>query len=80
MVWFQNKLAFGYVFENFIASELLKHTANSGVILFHFRTSFGKEVDFVLENASGEIIGVEVKSLKSIDKKLQELNDACFAS
>lgn len=74
-----DKVAFGHVFENFIASELLKHTANSSVKLSHFRTSAGKEVDFVLENASGEIIGIEVKSSKFIDKKylsgLQELKN-----
>ena len=78
-VYENDKVVFGHVFENFIASELLKYTANSGVKLSHFRTSAGKAVDFVLENESGEIIGIEVKSSKFIDKKylsgLQELKN-----
>lgn len=74
-----DKMIFGHIFENFVAAELLKHTSIHNIELSHFRTSTGKEADFVLENNSGEIIGIEVKSSKSIDKKylsgLQELKD-----
>jgi predicted AAA+ superfamily ATPase len=54
--------AMGHVFENFIATEIMKNaTALEGVGVSHFNLSGGKEVDFVLENASGEVIGIEAK-------------------
>ena len=72
--------AFGHILENFAAAELLKQTANNHIELSYFRTSNGKEVDFVLENKKSEIIGIEVKSSASVKKeylsglnKLQEL-------
>lgn len=34
--------------------------------LFHYRTRDGVEVDAVLERASGEVVGVEVKSSATI--------------
>lgn len=78
-VYENDKMTFGHIFENFVAAELLKHTSIHNIELSHFRTSTGKEADFVLENNSGEIIGIEVKSSKSIDRKylsgLQELKD-----
>lgn len=78
-IYENDKMTFGHIFENFVAAELLKHTSIHNIELSHFRTSTGKEADFVLENNSGEVIGIEVKSSKSIDKKylsgLQELKD-----
>ena len=78
-IYENDKITFGHIFENFVATELLKHAALCNIELSHVRTSAGKEADFVLENASGEIIGIEVKSSHSIDKKylsgLQELKD-----
>ncbi|MEX0617326.1 MAG: ATP-binding protein [Pseudohongiellaceae bacterium] len=59
---------FGHVLENFVASELVKQLAASEIEaeLFHFRTSDGKEVDFVLEQANGKLAGIEVKGRGSI--------------
>lgn len=37
--------------------------------IFHFRTQAGKEVDVVLEDARGRLVGVEVKSAASVTKK-----------
>ena len=34
--------------------------------LFHFRTQIGQEVDVVLEDAAGRIVGVEVKSAATV--------------
>ena len=54
---------FGPVLENFVATELAKQLAVSGGVaeLFHFRTSDGKEVDFVLERPDGRLAAIEVK-------------------
>ena len=67
---FQPEL-FGHLFENFVASELLKQTAISELRaqLFHFRTNDNKEVDFVLETPDGKLVGVEAKSRDSVVAK-----------
>ncbi len=59
---------FGYLFENFVASELLKQATISKLRaqLYHFRTSDNKEVDFVLETPDGKLVGVETKSRDSV--------------
>ncbi len=62
---------FGHVFENFVASELLKQLASSSLAaeLYHFRTSDGKEVDFVLERSDGMIAAIEVKGRDNVSIK-----------
>ena len=58
-----NEPVAGHVFENFIATEIMKNaTALTDINISHFRTSDGKEVDFVIERNNGDIIGIEVKS------------------
>ncbi len=59
---------FGHVFENFVATELLKQLSSSGSAaqLYHFRTSDNKEVDFVLEQANGRLAAVEVKGRDAV--------------
>jgi predicted AAA+ superfamily ATPase len=54
----------GQLFENFVASELVKQIpwSKQQPGMFHFRTHTGREVDIVLENAQGRCIGIEVKS------------------
>lgn len=34
--------------------------------MLHFRTQAGQEVDVVLEDRSGRIVGIEIKSAKSV--------------
>ncbi len=60
---------FGHLVENFVATELLKQQAASGmhIQLLHFRTSDGKEVDFVLERSDGRLAGIEVKAGDSVE-------------
>jgi len=58
----------GALSENFVVMEMRKlagwsHTAPQ---MFHFRTQNGQEVDLVLENAGGQIVGVETKSAASV--------------
>lgn len=75
----QNPTLFGHVLENFVASELIKQLSygDTRANLFHFRTSDGKEVDFVLERPNGQLTGVEVKAAGQVQssdfKGLQEL-------
>ena len=59
---------FGHLFENFVASELLKQLSSSSSMaqLHHFRTSDNKEVDFVLEQPDGRLVGIEVKGRDSV--------------
>jgi predicted AAA+ superfamily ATPase len=72
----------GNVLENFVAMELLKQRGWSKLQpnLFHFRTHNGDEVDLVLEDPSGRIVGIEVKASASVNagnfKGLKALADA----
>ncbi len=77
----------GHLLENFVASELLKQITNSNTRaeLYHFRTSDGKEVDFVLEQADGRVLAIEVKRGESVSitdfngiKVFQELAGSDF--
>ncbi len=59
---------FGHLFENFIASELVKQLSSTRGMaqLHHFRTSDHKEVDFVLEQPDGRIAGIEAKGRDAV--------------
>jgi predicted AAA+ superfamily ATPase len=63
----------GHVFENFIASEIMKATSSSSNQYFvsHFNPvrGQGKEVDFVIENSNGEAIAIEVKLDATVTSK-----------
>ena len=58
----------GGILENFVVLELYKQVTWSRTKpqLFHFRTQAGQEVDVVLENPSGEIVGLEIKSSATV--------------
>lgn len=60
---------FGSLLENFVATELVKQLSNSHVKaeLYHFRTSDGKEVDFILERPDGSVLAIEVKKAESVN-------------
>lgn len=58
----QDKTLMGHIFENFVATEIMKGLCDlPDISVSHFRTSDNKEVDFVLENGNGDTIGIEVK-------------------
>jgi len=65
-IYKNDRITFGRLFENFIATELMKNSF-SGIELSHFRTSDQKEVDFVLEKGRN-VVGIEVK-LDSVPDK-----------
>lgn len=64
----QDRMRLGSLLESFVFSELLKHTttANDDYRLMYYRDADKFEVDVVIENTSGQIIGVEVKAAASI--------------
>lgn len=59
----QNSTMAGYFFENFIANEILKYYSFYGKRqnLYFWQDMYGKEVDFIIEHASGKIIAIECK-------------------
>lgn len=62
---------FGAALETFVLSELLKLVAahDEPLEVFHFRDRYGAEVDFVLEDANANIIGIEVKAAVTVTGK-----------
>ena len=58
----------GPLLENFVVMELQKQATWSRVQpqLFHFRTQTGQEVDIVLEDSAGQLVGVEVKAASTV--------------
>jgi hypothetical protein len=82
----QRKL-FGQLLENFVFAELRKQItwAEGEYGIFYYRDKDQNEVDFVIENASGDIIGIEVKAAASVSandlvglKKLASLAQQSF--
>jgi predicted AAA+ superfamily ATPase len=55
------------VLESFVAGELTRQIgwSNTRPALFYYRTHTQQEVDFVLEDAAGRLVGIEVKKTAS---------------
>jgi len=71
-IYQNDKTAMGHIFENFIATEIMKAAKSHGSFsVSHFNPvqNQGKEVDFVIENKDGKIIGIEVKLDGTINEK-----------
>jgi uncharacterized protein len=64
----QDRTRFGLVLENFVIAELLKHAATAeGVYrLMYYRDHDQFEVDVVIENAAGQLVGVEIKASATV--------------
>lgn len=58
----------GRILENFVAMEILKQLSytDSGHQFYHFRTAKGREIDLLIEDAQGRIVGVEVKAAHTV--------------
>ena len=67
----RDRLLFGHALENFVAMELTKQLGwcERRCELFHFRTPAGAEVDLVLEDRAGNLVGIEVKSAASLRRR-----------
>jgi len=61
----------GPLLETFVFSELLKGAAwaKEHLSIFHYRDKDQLEVDFVLENPAGQIVGIEVKAAASVAQR-----------
>jgi len=58
----------GRILETFVAMELKKQLtwSETSPELYHFRTNSGDEVDLLLEDSAGKIVGIEIKSTSSV--------------
>lgn len=67
----RDPVIFGHLFENFVVNELRKQTgwSDSRVNLHHYRTTTGREVDILLEDAAGRLVGLEVKASATVVRK-----------
>lgn len=78
-----DKRAFGPILETFVFSELRKIVSWSDqrCTFSHFRDKDKNEVDIVLENRRGEIVGIEVKASATVSSGdfsgMQKLANAC---
>jgi predicted AAA+ superfamily ATPase len=61
----------GHLLEGFVVGELRKQRtwSETRVEMFHLRTTAGREVDLVLEDSLGRIVGIEVKATASVGKQ-----------
>lgn len=64
----QGRSRFGHVLKTFVYGELLKHatSAESDYQLLYYRDHDQFEVDVVIENAAGQLVGVEIKAAASV--------------
>ena len=76
---------FGSLLETFVYTELIKQIAwsGSGCALFHYRDKDQDEVDFVVEDDAGAVVGIEVKASATANasdfKGLRKLAETCGA-
>lgn len=66
-----DRTALGHMLESLVVNELRKQSgwSKTRVNLYHYRTSDGKEIDVLVENAAGEFVGIEIKASESITEK-----------
>lgn len=64
----QDRTRFGNVLETFVFSELWKHstTAEDEYNLMYYRDADQFEVDLILENLAGKLVGIEVKAAATV--------------
>lgn len=66
-----DKSRYGHILESFVFGELLKRTTTSDddYRLLYYRDADKFEVDVVIENTAGQLVGVEVKSLATVKER-----------
>jgi predicted AAA+ superfamily ATPase len=67
----RDRTSFGHVLESYVFSELLKLAswAEGSYALFTYRDKDQVEVDFVIENLAGQVVGVEVKASATVSAR-----------
>lgn len=79
----KNKTSFGAILETFVFSELQKIAtwSEQRCSFSHFRDKDKNEVDVVIENRRGEVVGIEVKSSATVSASdfsgMRRLAEAC---
>ena len=74
---------FGHLLETFVVGELRKMSGWSKLVTeaYHFRNEKAREVDIVLEDPAGRVVGIEVKASASIGSEdligLKQLHEIC---
>jgi predicted AAA+ superfamily ATPase len=71
-VYKKDKTVMGHLFENFVATEIMKAAKSLGPFyVSHFNPvqNQGREVDFVIESPNGDAVGIEVKLDGTINEK-----------
>ena len=58
----------GPLLETFVFGELVKQAgwSDAGIEFFHYRTKEGTEVDLVMEDRLGRVVGIEVKASATV--------------
>ena len=64
----KDRTSYGPLLENFVVSEVIKLTtwSDKRIRISHFRTKDQDEVDLVLEDRRGRVIGIEVKASATV--------------
>ena len=79
----RDRTLFGPLLESFVFGELLKLAswAEDRYVFSHFRDKDGNEVDVVMEDGHGSVVGIEVKSSATVSRRdfsgLERLQAAC---
>jgi predicted AAA+ superfamily ATPase len=79
----KNRSTFGAVLETFVFSEVMKQAtwSEGGYTLHHYRDKDQDEVDIIVENEQGALIGIEVKASATVHasdfKGMRKLLDIC---
>jgi len=62
---------YGHVLESFVFDELLRHstTSDGDYRLLYYRDADKFEVDVVIENSAGQLVGVEVKAAATVKER-----------
>ncbi|MGQ0836486.1 MAG: ATP-binding protein [Gammaproteobacteria bacterium] len=78
-----DRMAFGAMLETFVLAELLKLASWSSERLefFHFRDRYDNEVDILIEDPRGHVVGIEVKAAATVTgadfSSMRKLAEAC---
>jgi len=62
----------GNILENFVVCEIIKQLSwmNHRARAYHFRSHTGQEVDLILEDMAGRMVGIEIKFADTVSSKL----------
>lgn len=79
----KNRSTFGAVLETFVFAEVMKQTtwSDAGYTLHHYRDKDQDEVDILIEDEGGALVGIEVKASATVHagdfKGMRKLLDIC---